>query len=62
MTLKITMRLTEEQIKKYQQIYFETFRKHLPKEEALTQGMALARLVKKLAEKFDINNDENKYD
>jgi hypothetical protein len=52
------MRLTDEQITKYQQIYFDTFGETLSKEDALTQGMALARLVKKLAEKLDINNDE----
>jgi len=50
------MRLTEEQIAKYQKIYFETFGEHLPKEIALTQSMALARLVKRLAEKLDVNS------
>ena len=52
------MRLTDSQIAKYQQIYFDTFGETLSKEEALTQGMALARLVKKLAEKFDVNSEK----
>ncbi len=56
------MRLTKEQIAKYQNIYYATFNEHLSTEDALTQGMALARLVQKLADKFDINNENEKKD
>ena len=43
------MRLTDEQIVKYQNIYFETFGKLISKEDALIQGMALLRLIKVLS-------------
>jgi hypothetical protein len=43
------MRLTDEQIAKYQRIYLDTFGKTVSKEDALVQGMALLRLVKVLA-------------
>lgn len=43
------MRLTDDQITKYQQIYLKTFGESLSQEDALVQGMALLRLVKVLS-------------
>jgi hypothetical protein len=52
------MRLTGEQIAKYQQIYLETFGESISKEDALIQGMALLRLVKVLAKPSFDNKEQ----
>lgn len=58
----IAMRLTDEQIAKYQQIYLDTFGEPVSREDALIQGMALLRLVKTLANPManrDYKENEN---
>lgn len=44
------MRLTDEQISAYQQVYLETFGAPISKEDALVQALALVRLVKVLSQ------------
>jgi len=44
------MRLSDRQIKKYQQIYSDTFGETISKNDAITQGLALLRLVKVLSQ------------
>ncbi len=44
-----TIRISDTQLAKYQQIYLETFGVPVSKQDALVQGMALVRLVKVLA-------------
>jgi len=55
------MRLTDKQIVKYQNIYFETFGKFISKEDALIQGMALLRLIKVLSGYTNDNKKEKDY-
>lgn len=55
------MRLTNEQIEKYRQIYFATFGVRVSKEEATLQGMALARLVKVLSQQAKTKENEDEY-
>ena len=43
------MRLTNAQIANYQKIYLDTYGEEISREDALTQGMALLRLVKVLS-------------
>lgn len=45
------MRLTDEQVSQLQQLYLEVLGRHITKQEALEQGIALVRLVKSLAKK-----------
>jgi hypothetical protein len=42
------MKLTEQDITKYQHIYRKLFNKDIPKEEALRQGLKLVLLIKTL--------------
>jgi hypothetical protein len=44
------MRLSDKQISDYQQIYFDTFGERISKSDAITQGLALLRLVKVLSQ------------
>jgi len=56
------MRLTDDQVTKYQQLFLETYGKPISKEDAMTQGIALLRLVKVLAQSETNHNyteDEN---
>lgn len=49
---------TEDQIKEFQQIYKEQFRKEINSKEALEQGTKLITLMKILAGQY--NKDKNK--
>jgi hypothetical protein len=55
------MRLSDEQIAKYQQIYLDSFGEAVSMEDALVQGMALLRLVKALSSPTNDNVEENDY-
>ncbi len=54
-----TIRLSDTQIAKYQEIYLQTFGVPVSKSDALEQGLALVRLVKVLATPPQ-NKKENK--
>lgn len=47
---RFSMRLSDRQIKKYQQIYSDAFGETISKNDAITQGLALLRLVKALSQ------------
>lgn len=53
------MRLTNEQIAKYQSIFFETFGEPISREDALVQGLALLRLVKNIAQPTTNEKENN---
>ena len=53
------MRLTNEQVTKYQAIYLETFGVPISEEDTLVQGLALLRLVKNIS--IQLQNKENEY-
>jgi len=50
------MRLTNEQIAKYQELYFAAFGKPISEAEALVEGLALLQLVKALASQQRLQN------
>lgn len=52
------MRLSDQQVAEYQQIYKEVFGKAISKDEALSQGLALLGLMKQLSGKNNENNNE----
>jgi len=54
------MRLTNEQVAKYQAIYLETFGVPISEEDTLVQGLALLRLVKNIS--IQLQNKENEYE
>ncbi len=57
------MRLTDDQVTNYQQLYLETYGKPISKVEAMIQGIALLRLVKVLAQsETNLNYMENEHD
>lgn len=53
------MRLTNEQITKYQSIFMETFGEPISGEDALVQGLALLRLVKNIAQPVRDEKENN---
>jgi hypothetical protein len=58
------MRLTDNQIAKYQQIYLDTYGEPASKQDVLIQGMALLRLMKVLktvaTDQHDMGNNNDK--
>ena len=57
-----TIRLNQGQIASYQKIYLETFGKHISKDDALVQGLALVQLVKVISQVDDYEKEyENDY-
>ena len=56
------MRLSDKQIREYQQIYFDTFGERISMNDAITQGLALMRLVKVLSQyrsEIAVKNENN---
>lgn len=45
MILRVPTELNEEQIKEFQKLYFEKFGEEISKEEAISEGLSLIRLV-----------------
>ena len=52
-----TIRLADKQIAEYQKIYQQTFGKTISKDEALVQGLSLARLVNVISQ---VDEDEKR--
>lgn len=53
------MRLSDQQVAEYQQIYLEVFGKAISKDDALSQGLALLGLMKELNKYTNENKNEN---